>query len=558
MRKMTKNEGNNVKKALAIMIQHNLVQFQASERNNNMAEYSMIPNNVYCLLRYSKYLYMIKRIYGTAEEVLLEVLLNMGQESASSVIFQSAKRLKEANEESSEDHTSLHQAFLRLAQDHFIIRCPKLVETEIKTKIPNLVVEESEQFVVPHLELGAMAKILREDGPQLGEYSDSKIVWRVNHQRFDVEMRNVVLVNAAARRVDTTAGELYHLLLKLWRECSPPDVPITNTLSFNQIKDAVRKLDSCNPALLEHFDQYLRVLYEDSSCLVSKVGDAGGGQFVLNYEIVFENLACASLDSIVLEKFGSKALRLFRLTRIQKYMEENQMQSASMIPAKESKMYTYKLLEHNFLQLKELKKGTSNMAPVKSFILFHVDLAQVARTALETSYKGLYNAMVRQMHEVSDNKRLLEKHERMETLLESMKAEGSPEEELAYIADSMSAAEKSLVAKINSMCDNLTLGQCQVDETVLILEGYLKFNTPNSKFGKRKEDRDPSASWSSRYEKSNRKQRINKYPLDMAKKGPTTIHFGSQNVNGRPYDTMRRYGEKKLVDAPKRSRGDLG
>lgn len=51
---------------------------------------------------------------------------------------------------------------------------------------------------------------------------------------------------------------------------------------------------------------------EDSSGLISRVGDAGGGQFVLNYAMVFENLACATLDSIVLEKFGSKALRLFR------------------------------------------------------------------------------------------------------------------------------------------------------------------------------------------------------------------------------------------------------
>jgi DNA-directed RNA polymerase III subunit RPC3 len=68
--------------------------------------------------------------------------------------------------------------------------------------------------------------------------------------------------------------------------------------------------------LLEHFDQYLRVLYEDSSCLISKVGDAGGGQFALNYATVFENLACASLDSIVLERFGSKALRLFRCVGI--------------------------------------------------------------------------------------------------------------------------------------------------------------------------------------------------------------------------------------------------
>lgn len=51
---------------------------------------------------------------------------------------------------------------------------------------------------------------------------------------------------------------------------------------------------------------------EDSSCLVFKTGDAGGGQFVLNYSKVFEKLACATLDSMVLEKFGSKALRLFR------------------------------------------------------------------------------------------------------------------------------------------------------------------------------------------------------------------------------------------------------
>lgn len=42
---------------------------------------------------------MIKRIYGTGEEILLEVLLTLGQASASSVIFQASIRLKEANNE---------------------------------------------------------------------------------------------------------------------------------------------------------------------------------------------------------------------------------------------------------------------------------------------------------------------------------------------------------------------------------------------------------------------------------------------------------------------------
>nr|CAG4636960.1 EOG090X04YD [Ceriodaphnia reticulata]SVE72898.1 EOG090X04YD [Ceriodaphnia reticulata] len=465
-------------KALAVMVQHNLVEFHASERNNNIAEYSMIPHNVYCLLRYPKYLYMIKRIFGNSEEMLLEILLNLGQASASNVIFQSAKRLKEANGDEALDPSALHQGFLKLAQENFIIRCPKLVESVKKTNVPTFEIEEKDLFTVTLLELAPIGKLLKENGTHLGEHSDSHIIWRVNHDRFDVEMRNVVLVNAAATRVDAVAGELYHLLLKLWHGNSHPDSPVTNTVAFNEIKEAVRRTEMVSPGLIEHFDQYLKVLYEDSSCLVSKVGDSGGGQFLLNYATIFENLACASLDSIVLERFGSKALRLFRLTRIQNYMEQDPMQNVAMIPAKEAKMFTYKLLEHNFLQIKELKKGTSNLAPVKSFILFHVDLPQVARTVLEASYKGLFNAMVRQVHEMTDNKRLLEKHARMETLLESLREEGLPEDELAYIADSMTPAEKSLVAKIHSMNDNLTLGQTQVDETILILETYLKFVVP--------------------------------------------------------------------------------
>lgn len=58
----------------------------------------------------------------------------------------------------------------------------------------------------------------------------------------------------------------------------------------------------------------------------------------------------------------------------------------------------------------------------------------MARTVLEASYKGLFNAMVRQIHELTDNKRLLEKHARMETLLESLREEGLPEDELAYVS----------------------------------------------------------------------------------------------------------------------------
>ncbi len=137
-------------------------------------------------------------------------------------------------------------------------------------------------------------------------------------------------MNAAARRVDNTAGELYHILLDMWAEHSCRNAPTTNSISLHGIKGFVSKAH--NSLLLKHLDEYLKVLgnspklfsflyffseyliflVEDPSDLLTKSGDAGGGQYLLNLKSVFEKLACATLDSIVLEKFGSKALRLFR------------------------------------------------------------------------------------------------------------------------------------------------------------------------------------------------------------------------------------------------------
>ena len=55
--------------------------------------------------------------------------------------------------------------------------------------MPTLEVEEKEKFTVPHLDIEPIARMLKEKATQLGEHSDSEIIWRVNHERFDVEMR---------------------------------------------------------------------------------------------------------------------------------------------------------------------------------------------------------------------------------------------------------------------------------------------------------------------------------------------------------------------------------
>jgi len=68
-------------------------------------------------------------------------------------------------------------------------------------------------------------------------------------------------------------------------------------------------------------------------------------------------LAEASLDCVVLERFGSKALRIFRYFREKKYMEEGSLQAVVMIPTNETKMLTYQLLENHFMHLQELARA---------------------------------------------------------------------------------------------------------------------------------------------------------------------------------------------------------
>jgi DNA-directed RNA polymerase III subunit RPC3 len=63
--------------------------------------------------------------------------------------------------------------------------------------------------------------------------------------------------------------------------------------------------------------------------------------------------------------------------RAKKFVEQEQIQQVAMIPAKEAKLLTYRLLEENFLQMQELRKSLANNGPNKTFFLFYIDLNQV-------------------------------------------------------------------------------------------------------------------------------------------------------------------------------------
>lgn len=140
--------------------------------------------------------------------------------------------------------------------------------------------------------------------------------------------------------------------------------------------------------------------------------------------------------------------------RSHKYIEQEKIQQIAMIPAKEAKHLTYTLLEENYLQIQELKKPGVSAAPTKVFFLFHIDLNQVARMTIEHCYHALYNIIQRREHEVTSNKRMIDKQLRMQTLTSNLKEHGATEEQLAEVCSNLFSTSIEILFSLTKIFSN--------------------------------------------------------------------------------------------------------
>lgn len=112
------------------------------------------------------------------------------------------------------------------------------------------------------------------------------------------------------RKFDKEAGELTRELINLMYLRTASWADTSNPIPYTEIKEQVKKL---NYEVLERYiDQYLRLLEEDKTQFIKRVGDSGGGQYSVNMKNAFKELTWTTLENIVTERFGSKAARIFR------------------------------------------------------------------------------------------------------------------------------------------------------------------------------------------------------------------------------------------------------
>ncbi|XP_057308573.1 DNA-directed RNA polymerase III subunit RPC3-like isoform X2 [Hydractinia symbiolongicarpus] len=426
-----------IKKSLSILVHHELVAY--TKNKNGVTEYQARLDHILRRKRYQKYVYCAKSKFGDVAELVIENLLLNGCDTLSRVSKNVAERLEsDETDDSRPDEGLVVQKCKELIVGHFLLRVRNPTTVEEEDVVEQ---EDSEKFVFP-IGVGVKRKTTSPEQSSLKRikltssecsenYEDDGVYWHVNFERFDQ-----VFVDQIVKKL--------------------PSVP---------------KLDQ------QEVHQYLSLLSDEKTGgFVTKKDEAAGGMYAVNIHRSINMLCQSVCATVVQERFGSKACRVFRLLLEKKHLEQKQIGEIAMIPFKEVKELLYKLFEERFLQLQEISK-TADYAPSRTFYLFTVDLPQVTRFLLNRCYQAIGNLMARRRFEMDENKRLLEKNEKIEGILSALSSSNEDTEQVMQeLEELITPTEKQQLEKLKIVLARLEQGEIQVEKTIFVLKNFIHLN----------------------------------------------------------------------------------
>lgn len=493
-----------VKKSLMVLVQHGACLFSSGRKGpGSPTEYRSGCDRILRILRYPRYIYTAKTLYGDTGELIIEELLQRGHMTMSGTVKTVADRLTQNMEEGrSMEYSEVSSAFSKLVETHFLQRCPPLAGAGTAdgtgsaagatpaapgtpaapaSTAPPTPESFPDCYKVPHMTLVGRGKrqLAAEDGDDQRNakrqkmdseaHGDEGIYWQVNFERFHLHFRDQAIISAVANKLDQTSSEIVRTMLRMSEVTTSPAATCTKPLSANEI---FRSLPASYNIPRPILDQYLTLLVDDPMEFVGKAGESGGGMYVVNLHRALANLARATLESAVQERFGSRSARIFRLLLRKRHLEQKQVEDFAMIPAKEAKDMLYTLLSQNLVQLQEIPK-TPDYAPSRTFYLYTVNQLPTARMLLQNCYKTVANLIERRLFESKESKRLLEKSQRIEAILASLQASGAEPEQLTEVEEMITAPEKQQLDALRLHINKLDSAENQVDETIFLLESYV-------------------------------------------------------------------------------------
>lgn len=300
---------------------------------------------------------------------------------------------------------------------------------------------------------------------------------RANYDKYNVLIRNEMIIQAATDRWNAAAGEVMRAALaaSIDSQSDPRELRTSVAVNVTQIVDRIPQhaykllmagmVGTGSKNIPEITRQYLAVMSGDDLA-----SGGGGGRFLthsdgtsptffVELEAICTALKHSLLTELVRERIDEKAARVLAVIAEAKFASETMVRDCAMIPLREARHILSELQKLSLIDIQEVPKTAAkgrNMFPGNDFHLWSIDLRKAYGFLLSGVYKTAANVMQRRQHELEKRSVLLEKLERDDY---------TPEQVVEYL----SAKDRQDYDELNNALQMLSLAETRTDLIVMML-----------------------------------------------------------------------------------------
>ena len=177
-----------MKSILVALIHHNLVTWTV---DGSTIVYSFDVRAAVALVRVPRYLQVIRDIFSENSETIVEEIINCGKATLSQTLFRVGCRIH-ADDPSKLSLQELKKEFYLLRDAGFIEQSPLSADTvEQMTEGNEFTSRHKQAFSDSEINLSDLHQRITASEKDEGEQPDRKSFWKVNVERFDVQLRFV-------------------------------------------------------------------------------------------------------------------------------------------------------------------------------------------------------------------------------------------------------------------------------------------------------------------------------------------------------------------------------
>ncbi|KAF8078149.1 RNA polymerase III subunit RPC82-domain-containing protein [Lyophyllum atratum] len=492
--RITGHKPRTVLSSILVLIQHNLIWHARTEDDGEVLEVNVDE----CLmrLRFGRFVWQAEDLFGKAASEIVQIILDHGKLRPPDILTHlGAYDPKTVKAYTQAIHKLVSTSYLKPSTilSHVSPRDKRIqYEAEEKMKIVGFPtakeIREAKEVAEARLkreeeeaEQVGLKRKAKETAPhrptkrkavEEEEYVvEDTVYFRVNFDKFNIHIRNSLIVKAAKERYNSGAGLVMQAALKVTEstqksvsEVRSDPMSVANIvlrLSDNvDLSSGLVFASSKKPSNSTCIKEYLGML--SSADNPTPAGRAGAfvsyssSKVQVEFEIVGRRLRRRVLESVARERHGVEGVRILRLLLDTGKMDEKQVSKIVMMAPKDVRPLLAALAADSLISTQEVPKS-ADRNPTRTFYLWYVDLHKAYSVILGNLHKTLYNIGMRRRaeEEASEVKGVLEKRERSDV---------SQDESL------LSRLERDILKEWEAKQKRLTVLEMRVEETVFVLQ----------------------------------------------------------------------------------------